>query len=250
MLKGKIAIITGGTRGIGRATACRFIFEGVSVLLTYAGNDEAAEATKREAEAAAGAAGVKVFVLKGDVSSEAFAAETVTFAKENLGGIDILVNNAGITRDGLMLRMKGVDFDDVVRTNLNGAFYMMKAVAPVMTKNRSGRIINLSSVAGVRGNAGQVNYAASKAGIVGMTLSAAKELGSRGITVNAVAPGFIETDMTAALTDEQMEKAYAQISLGRPGASEEVAALIAFLASDEASYITGQVIGIDGGIIM
>jgi 3-oxoacyl-[acyl-carrier protein] reductase len=250
MLTNKIAIITGGTRGIGRATALRFAEKGASLLLTYAGNDEAAKQTEYEAAKAADATGAKVFVLKGDVSSESFAAEAIDFAKENLGGIDILVNNAGITRDGLLLRMKAADFDDVVRTNLSGAFYMLKAVAPVMTKNRSGRIINLSSVAGLRGNPGQVNYAASKAGIVGLTLSAAKELGSRGITVNAVAPGFIETDMTAALTDEQKEKAYAQISLGRPGKAGEVAALIAFLASDEAGYITGQVIGIDGGIII
>jgi 3-oxoacyl-[acyl-carrier protein] reductase len=142
------------------------------------------------------------------------------------------------------------DFDNVVRVNLNGAFYMMKAIAPIMTKNRRGRIINLSSVAGLRGNPGQVNYAASKAGIVGLTLSAAKELAPRNITVNAVAPGFIETDMTSALTEAQTQKACAQIGLGRPGGPEEVAALIAFLASDEAAYITGQTISIDGGIIM
>jgi 3-oxoacyl-[acyl-carrier protein] reductase len=250
MLKNKKAIITGGTRGIGRATALRFVREGADVLLTYAGNDEAAERTKLDAEAAAAESGAKVFIMKGDVSSESFASETVAFAKENLGTIDILVNNAGITRDGLLLRMKGADFDEVIRTNLNGAFYMLKAVAPVMTKNRKGRVINISSVAGVRGNAGQVNYSSSKAGVIGLTLSAAKELGSRGITVNAVAPGFIETDMTSVLTDEQKEKAYAQISLGRPGSPQEVAALIAFLASDDAAYITGQVIGIDGGIIM
>jgi 3-oxoacyl-[acyl-carrier protein] reductase len=250
MLKNKKAIMTGGTRGIGKAAVLRFVREGADVLLTYAGNDEAAEQTKLEAEAAAAESGAKVFILKGDVSSESFAAEAVAFAKENLGTIDILVNNAGITRDGLLLRMKAEDFDAVVRTNLNGAFYMLKAVAPVMTKNRSGRVINISSVAGVRGNAGQVNYSSSKAGVIGLTLSAAKELGSRGITVNAVAPGFIETDMTAVLTDEQKAKAYAQISLGRPGGPGEVAALITFLASDDAAYITGQVIGIDGGIIM
>jgi 3-oxoacyl-[acyl-carrier protein] reductase len=245
-LKGKIALITGGSRGIGRAIATCFARRGVRVLITYVSNDAAARNTIERLNAL----GAEADALKGDVSERAFATEAVARVRELYGGLDVLVNNAGITRDGLLLRMKPDAFDAVVRTNLNGAFYMTSAAAPVMVKQRSGRIINLSSVAGVCGNAGQVNYAASKAGVIGLTQSAAKELGSRGITVNAVAPGLIDTDMAASLTEDQRARTLGAISLGRLGRPEEVAALVAFLASDEAAYITGQTIRIDGGIQM
>lgn len=245
-LENKVAIITGGTRGIGKAIATTFAEEGASLLLTYIGNDAAAEETKKDLEAK----GAKVEIMKGDISEETFATEVVARAKEIFEGVDILVNNAGITNDKLLLRMKAEDFDKVVKTNLNGSFYMLKSVAPLMTKKRSGRIINLSSVVGIKGNPGQVNYSSSKAGVIGLTLSAAKELGSRGITVNAVAPGYISTDMTGVLTDAQKEAAVSAINLGRIGEPWEVAKLVAFLASDDAGYITGQVISIDGGMII
>jgi 3-oxoacyl-[acyl-carrier protein] reductase len=245
-LEGKTALITGGTRGIGRAVALELAAGGCNLLLVYQGNDEAAA----EAERLLNEADARVVLLKGNAADELFAAEAVAQAKTAFGGLDILVNNAGITRDKLLLRMKTEDFTDVLSVNLTGAFNMMKAAAPIMTKQRSGRIINLSSVSGVRGNAGQINYSASKAGLIGMSLSAAKELGPRNITVNAVAPGFIETDMTEILTDAQRDAAQASIALGRLGKAEEVAKLIGFLASDDAAYITGQVIGIDGGIVL
>lgn len=243
-LENKAAIITGGTRGIGKAIASSFADEGALLLLTYIGNDVAAEETRKELEAK----GAKVEIMKGDISDEDFSSSVVARAKEIYGGVDILVNNAGITKDKLFLRMKAEEFESVVNTNLNGSFYMLKAVAPLMTKKRYGRIINMSSVVGIKGNPGQVNYSASKAGVIGLTLSAAKELGVRGITVNAVAPGYISTDMTGAMTDEQKEAISGSIVLGRPGEPEEVASLITFLASDEAGYITGQVISIDGGL--
>jgi 3-oxoacyl-[acyl-carrier protein] reductase len=188
--------------------------------------------------------------LRGDVSDAEFAKEAAARVKESFGGCDVLVNNAGITADGLMLRMKPEDFDRVVRINLNGAFYMMKEISALMVKQRSGRIINMSSVSGVKGNPGQANYASSKAGLIGLTKSAAKELGSRGITVNAIAPGFIDTPMTRKLTEKQIEGSVARIPLGRMGEPEDIAHLAVFLASDRASYITGQVICVDGGIVM
>ncbi len=246
MLKGKAAIITGGVRGIGKAIAREFCENGSDVLLCYRSNDEQARKT---AEELAGF-GTRIELLKGDVADPETAKAAVAKAKECFGRVDILVNNAGITRDKLLMRMSDTDFTDVISANLNGSFYFLSAAAKVMIKQKSGRIINLSSVAGVKGNPGQVNYSASKAGVVGMTMSAAKELGRRGITVNAIAPGFIDTDMTAVMTDDQKAKAAEAISLGRTGKPEDVAKTALFLASDGASYITGQTICVDGGLNM
>lgn len=244
MLKGKSAIITGGVRGIGKAVAEEFCRQGADVLLCYRSNEEAAKNTAEELRQY----GTKVELIKGDVSDSAHADEAVKYAKDAFGRVDILVNNAGITNDKLMMRMSADDFDTVIRANLNGSFYFLKAASAVMIKQKGGRIINLSSIVGVRGNAGQVNYSASKAGIIGMTLSAAKELGKRGITVNAVAPGFIETDMTHVLTEDQKKAMTGAISLGRVGSASDVANAVAFLASDQAAYITGQILGVDGGM--
>lgn len=244
MLKGKSAVITGGVRGIGRAVAEEFCRQGADVLLCYRSNEEAAKKTADELKQF----GTRVELIKGDVSDPAHAEEAVRTAKELFGKIDILVNNAGITKDKLLMKMSPSDFDEVVQANLNGSFYFLQAAAAVMIKQRSGRVINMSSIVGVRGSAGQVNYSASKAGLIGMTLSAAKELGKRGITVNAVAPGFIETDMTDVLTEDQKKAMLEVVSLGRAGKASDVANLVAFLASDRAAYITGQIIGVDGGM--
>ena len=187
-------------------------------------------------------------MIKGDVADPSHGEAAAKMAAELFGKIDILVNNAGVTKDKLVMKMSASDFDEVIQANLSGSFYFIRAVAPFMIKQRSGRIINISSISGIRGNAGQVNYSASKAGIIGMTLSAAKELGKRGITVNAVAPGFIETDMTDILTDNQKKSMSEVISLGRAGKPSDVANAVAFLAADQASYITGQVLGVDGGM--
>lgn len=246
MLKGKAAIITGGVRGIGKAIAREFCENGADVLLCYRNNDEQAEKTAAELAEF----GTKVELLKGDVADPETAKAAVAKAKELFGKVDILVNNAGITRDKLLMRMSDTDFTDVINANLNGSFYFLSAAAKLMIKQKSGRIINLSSVAGVKGNPGQVNYSASKAGVVGMTMSAAKELGRRGITVNAIAPGFIDTDMTAVMTDEQKAKIAEAISMGRTGNPEDIAKTALFLASDSASYITGQTICVDGGLNM
>lgn len=244
MLKGKSAIITGGVRGIGKAVAEEFCRQGADVLLCYRSNEDAAKNTAEELKKY----GTKVELIKGDVSDPVHADEAVKYAQNAFGRVDILVNNAGITNDKLMMRMSADDFDTVIRANLNGSFYFLKAASAVMIKQKGGRIINLSSIVGVRGNAGQVNYSASKAGIIGMTLSAAKELGKRGITVNAVAPGFIETDMTHVLTEDQKKAMTGAISLGRVGSASDVANAVAFLASDQAAYITGQILGVDGGM--
>lgn len=244
MLSNKTAIITGGVRGIGKAIAEEFCRQGAGVALTCRSNRKAAEETAAELERLGG----KVLLFQGDVADPAHAPEVVAKVKEAFGSIDILVNNAGITRDRLLLRMEAEDFTSVVEANLNGSFYFLRAVAPVMVKQRSGRIINISSVVGVRGNPGQANYCASKAGVIGLTLSAAKELGRRGITVNAIAPGYIDTEMTGVLTEEQKKNMVEAISLGRPGTGADIAKLVSFLASDGAGYITGQVIGVDGGM--
>ena len=240
------AVVTGGSRGLGRAVCLELAKGGANVVLCYAGNAAAAEETAKACEAL----GAQVLAVKCDVSDAAQVKELMDAAVARFGRIDILVNNAGITRDGLLMTMKEEDFDAVTATNLKGTFLCMKAVARLMMRQRYGRIVNLSSVVGLRGNAGQVNYAASKAGVVGMTKSLAKELASRGVTVNAVAPGFIETDMTAAMPQAAKDAMMPTIPMQRLGEPEDVARAVAFLASDSAAYITGQVLRVDGGMAM
>ena len=245
-LAGKCAVVTGGGRGIGRAVCLALAAQGADVVVNYAGSAEAAGETAK----ACRALGVRAIAVQADVADEAQAAALVETAVREMGGVDILVNNAGITRDGLLLRMSEDDFTRVLDTNLKGAFHCMKAACRGMMRRRAGRIVNISSVVGVRGNAGQANYAASKAGLIGLSKSAAKELASRGVTVNCIAPGFIDTAMTAALPEAVKEKLLAEIPMGRFGAAEDVAAAAAFLASDAAAYITGQVLCVDGGMAM
>ena len=240
------ALVTGGSRGIGRAVCLELAKRGANVALCYAGNAVLAESTVKGCESY----GVKAKAFSCDVTDEQAVKGLVAATLEAFGSIDILVNNAGITRDGLLMTMTGDSFDAVIDTNLKGSFLCMKAVCRPMMKQRGGRIINLSSVVGLHGNAGQVNYSASKAGVIGMTKSAAKELASRGITVNAVAPGFIDTDMTAALPENTRESLLQAIPLTRLGQAEEVAKAVAFLASPDAAYITGQVLSVDGGMSM
>ena len=240
----KTAVVTGGSRGLGRAVCLELAKGGANVVLCYAGNASAAEETAQACQAL----GAQVLTVKCDVSDAAQVKELMDAALAKFGRIDILVNNAGITRDGLLMTMKEEDFDAVTATNLKGTFLCMKAVARQMMRQRCGRIVNLSSVVGPRGNAGQVNYAASKAGVIGMTKSLAKELASRGVTVNAVAPGFIDTDMTAAMPEKAREAMQATIPMGRPGAPEDVAKAVAFFAQPDSAYITGQVLCVDGGM--
>ena len=218
-MEGKVAVVTGASRGIGKAIAVKFASKGATVVINYNGSRERAEEVKNEVESAG-------------------------------GRIDILVNNAGITKDGLLMKMSEEDFDKVLDTNLKGTFHTIRAALRQMIRQRSGRIINMASVVGVSGNAGQANYAASKAGVIGLTKTAAREVASRGITVNAVAPGFIETDMTEVLPEKIKEASAAQIPLGKFGKAEDVANAVAFLASEDAGYITGQVLHVDGGMVM
>ena len=246
LLDGKVALVTGASRGIGRAIALKLAAEGAKVAINYAGNTAKAEEVKAEIEKNGGEA----ILVQADVADSAAVEAMVNATVEAFGQIDILVNNAGITRDGLMMRMKDEDFDAVINTNLKGVFYCTKLVSKLMMKKRSGRIINMASVVGLMGNAGQTNYAAAKAGVIGFSKSAAKELAARGITVNMVAPGFIDTDMTAAMTDKGKEMTLTGIPLNRMGTPEDVANAVAFLVSDNASYITGQVINVDGGMVM
>lgn len=246
MLEGKVAVVTGASRGIGRAVALKLSREGATVVINYNGSADKAEEVKCEIEKNGGKAEVMQCNVSDFQACEGFIKEVIA----KFGSLDILVNNAGITRDGLLMKMSEDDFDAVLDTNLKGTFHCIRFASRQMMKQRSGRIINLSSVSGVLGNAGQANYSASKAGVIGLTKAAARELSSRGITVNAIAPGFINTDMTQCLPDKVKEESVKQIPLGRFGEPEDIAEAAAFLASEKAGYITGQVLCVDGGMAM
>lgn len=245
-LVGKLALVTGGSRGIGRAIALKLAENGADVAINYAGNTAAAE----EVKAAIEQMGRKALLIQCSVADTDGVQAMVNQVVKELGRLDILVNNAGITRDGLLMRMKEADWDDVMNTNLKGVYNCSKAVMRTMMKQKSGRIVNMASVVGEMGNAGQANYAAAKAGVIGFTKSLAKEVASRGITVNAIAPGFIATDMTRVLSDDQKAEMARTIPLGRAGQPEDVANAVLFLASEGAAYITGQVLNVDGGMVM
>ena len=242
----KVALITGASRGIGRATALELAKAGAKIVVNYAGNAAAAQEVLKAIQDMGGQA----IAVQANIAVAAEVDELIEKTVAAFGSIDILVNNAGITRDTLLMRMKEADWDAVLDTNLKGVFLCTKAVAKLKMKQRSGKIINMTSVVGLTGNAGQANYAAAKAGVVGFTKSMAKELGSRGITVNAVAPGYIATDMTEVLPDSVKEQMTSTIPLGRPGTPNDVAKAVLFLCSDAAAYITGQTLNVDGGMVM
>lgn len=245
-MKDKVAVVTGASRGIGRAIAIDLASKGATVVINYNGSEAKAAEVKETIEQNGGKAAIYQCNVSDFTACEAFFKEVI----KEFGRVDILVNNAGITRDGLIMRMSEEDYDAVLNTNLKGTFNCIKFVSRQMMKQRSGRIINMSSVSGVLGNAGQANYAASKAGVIGLTKSIARELASRGVTANAIAPGFIETEMTEVLSDAVKEASVAQIPLGAFGKTDDIAAAVSFLASDAARYITGQVLHVDGGMSM
>lgn len=246
MLKGKVALVTGASRGIGRAIAIALAEAGADVAVNYSGNEVKAQEVVAEIELL----GRKAIAIRANVASGEQVEQMVSQVLDTFGKLDILVNNAGITRDNLLMRMKEEDWDQVLDTNLKGVFHCTKAVTRPMMKQRSGRIINISSVVGVMGNAGQANYAAAKAGVIGLTKSTARELASRGITVNAIAPGFIETDMTDVLGENVRAELMKAIPLARLGKPKDIAKAVRFLASEDGEYITGQVIHVDGGMVM
>lgn len=242
----KTALVTGASRGIGRAIALALASKGFAVALNYAGSHDAAEAVKKEIEDAGG----KAFTVQGDVSKSEDVDRIFKTVKDEFGGLDVLVNNAGINRDALLIRMKESNWDDVIATDLKSDFLTTKAAAAMMMRKRKGSIINISSVVGIMGNIGQANYAAAKAGVIGLTKACAKEMAARNIRVNAVAPGFIETAMTDGIPEKIREGMIASIPMGRMGQPEDIARAVCFLASDDASYITGHVLVVDGGLVM
>ena len=244
--EGRVAIVTGGGRGIGRAVAVRFGKEGASVAISYRSNDATAEEAAEEVRAA----GVRCEIFKGDVAAPEDVEALFKGVSDAFGQVDILVNNAGVTRDNLMMRMKEAEFDDVLRTNLKGTYLCTRAALRPMIRARWGRIVNVSSVVGLVGNAGQANYAASKAGIIGFTKSVAREVAQRGITANVVAPGYVETELTGSLPDNVKDQIRGQVPAGRFGEAEEVAEVVAFLAGEGAGYVTGQTVAVDGGMTM
>jgi len=246
MVKGKKVLITGASRGIGRTIALEFASRGANVAVNYAGSEQKANEVVEEAKAL----GVEAFAIQANVADESSVKRMVKEVVSAFGSLDVLVNNAGITRDNLLMRMKEEDFDEVIDINLKGVFLCTKAVTRQMMKQRAGRIINVASIVGVSGNPGQANYTAAKAGVIGLTKTTAKELASRNILVNAVAPGFIATDMTDELTEEQKSAMLEMIPLERLGNPEDVARVVRFLATEDANYITGQTIHIDGGMVM
>jgi len=243
---GRVAVVTGGGRGIGRSIAVRLAHEGADVAISYRSNDEAADETAKLVRGA----GVRCETFQGDVASPEDVEALFKGVDEAFGRVDILVNNAGVTRDNLMMRMKEEEFDEVLRTNLKGTYVCTHAVLRKMVRARWGRIVNVSSVVGLVGNAGQANYAASKAGLIGFTKSVAREVAQRGITANAIAPGYVETELTGSLPDKVKEQILAQVPMGRFGEPEEISEVVAFLAGEGAGYVTGQTITVDGGMVM